>query len=396
MTRNAKQRAFRISTLTVSLVAIGALALAQDQTPPAQPQQQAPPSGAWRKVGDPPAPVQTSPDPAVPVQTQPQTPPQTQDPSQPVDRTDAYGQPLPPTGQDAPPIPQDFPPPPQQNGVVMAPPQNGAPQGQNRPAYGVPAQVTLPQGTYLTVRINQMLSSDHSQPGQTFTATLMEPVVANGIVVAHRGQLVFGIVSEVQKQKTDKPSRLGVQLTGLTLADASQAKINTVMAQSQGGKTPNGIQAGTVAGTTALGAGVGAAVGWGTGAAVGAGAGFIVGLAGVLLTRNHPTVIYPETLLTFQTVGATTFDTSHNPQAFHYVGPADYGGPGARMTQLQPRPPSGPGGYPAPYGGAYYGGAYAAPYGYYPPYPYYYPYYPFYGGYGVVVGGRWGGWGRWR
>lgn len=38
------------------------------------------------------------------------------------------------------------------------------------------------------------LSSDHNQPGQVFTATLTEPLVANGFVVARHGQTVEGRV----------------------------------------------------------------------------------------------------------------------------------------------------------------------------------------------------------
>jgi len=383
---------FRMSVFVVTILAAAGLALAQEQTPPAQPQQPAP-NGAWRKVGDPPpAPAQTPADPAAQ--------PQTQDPSQPVDRTDAYGQPL-PAGQDAPPPPQDAPPmqqqpmpqqPMQQMPPAGAPgtmPQAGAP---NRPAYGIPSEVTLQSGTYLTARINQALSSDHNLVGDTFTATLIQPLVVNGIVVAHRGQMVYGRVSEVQKHHSDKPSRLGLELTGITLSDGSQLPLKSTLVNRQGPQTPGAIQAGTVVGTTAVGAGVGAAVGWGTGAAIGAGAGALVGIAGVLLTRNHPTIVYPETALTFQVTTPATIATGRNPQAFHYVGPNDYG-PGVR-TQLAPRPPVGYPGYPAPYASYYGGGPYGPyPYAYYPPYPYYYPYYPFYGGFGVVVGGRFG---RWR
>ncbi|MSV27430.1 MAG: hypothetical protein EXQ52_01605 [Bryobacterales bacterium] len=58
-------------------------------------------------------------------------------------------------------------------------------------------QIVMPAGTWITIRVNQTLSSDHSQPGQVFTATLTEPLVANGVVVARRGQTVEGRISEV-------------------------------------------------------------------------------------------------------------------------------------------------------------------------------------------------------
>src|SRR5208337_3506745 len=41
-----------------------------------------------------------------------------------------------------------------------------------RPAYGLPAELTVKPGTYVSVRINQALSTDHNQAGDPFTAAL--------------------------------------------------------------------------------------------------------------------------------------------------------------------------------------------------------------------------------
>jgi hypothetical protein len=237
----------------------------------------------------------------------------------------------------------------------------------------------------VTVRINQPLSSAHNLVGDTFTATLIQPVVVNGIVVAQRGQPVYGRVTLVEKQHSDKPSRMGLELTGLTLADGSQMPVKSQLVNRQGGSTPGGIQAGTIVGTTAVGAAVGGAAAWGTGAAIGAGAGAVAGIAAVLLTHNHPTIIYPETVLMFQMSAPVTIATGNAPQAFHYVSPNEYG-PGVQMQMRQP----GPAAYPG-YGTAY------APYAAYPGYPYYpygygypyygYPYSPYWGGVGFYFGG---------
>jgi hypothetical protein len=170
-------------------------------------------------------------------------------------------------------------------------------------------------------------------------------------------------VAQVQKQSTDRSSVLGLGLTTLTLVDGNQASISTELIGRRGTSTPRAVQAGTIAGTTAVGAGIGAVAGWGTGAAIGAGAGAAAGIIGVLLTRNHPTVVYPETALTFRIGNPVQISTLHAPQAFRYVGPDDYDRP--VQQQLAQRPPlrPGPGPGPAPY---YYGGG-----GYYPyPYPY--------------------------
>jgi len=337
---------------------------------------QTPSQGAWRRVGDPPpatanAPAASSAD---RTGTTPAATPQ-QDPTEPVDRSDGYGQPAASTA------PQTVE---AQPTTAPAAGMQSQPPASTRPVYGLPPELTLKPGTYVNVRINQALSSDHNHAGDTFSATLMQPVIVNGVVVAARGQTVYGTVAMAEKAHAGKDSRLGIELTGITLADGTQAPIHSQLVTRQGPKTPGGIEAGTVAGTTAVGAAIGGAVGWGTGAAVGAGAGALAGLAGVLLTHNHPTVLYPETPLTFQVTSPVTVSTLHAPQAFRFVGPEDYAQP---APQLAVRPRPAPYGAPAP--GYFYGPGYYYP-GYYP----YYSYYPYWGpGVSVVVGGGWGGWG---
>ena len=77
--------------------------------------------------------------------------------------------------------------------------QNPNPYAQQAPPPPIPAQLTLSPGTYVTVRINQKLSSDHSHPGDAFTATLEQPLVVNGVVVAEPGETVGGVVTKWKK-----------------------------------------------------------------------------------------------------------------------------------------------------------------------------------------------------
>ena len=71
--------------------------------------------------------------------------------------------------------------------------------------------LTLPAGTWITVRMNEGVSSDRNQPGDAFTATLTKPLVANGLVVATQGQTVGGHVVEAQQAGRVKgTSRLGL------------------------------------------------------------------------------------------------------------------------------------------------------------------------------------------
>jgi hypothetical protein len=254
------------------------------------------------------------------------------------------------------------------------------------PNYQVPPRLNLPAGAFVMVRLNQPLSSDHNQAGDAFSATLVQPIIVDGVIVAERGQTIGGRVVAAQKAgRVEGTSKLQVQLTDLTLVDGQVIPVQSQLI-SWNGPTSKGRDAGAIAGTTALGAAIGAGVGWGTGAAIGAGAGAVVGTIGVLLTRGRPTIIPPEAVMTFRVDGPVTIATDHAPQAFRFVAATDYN----RAPGLQARPGPPPPAYGAPYGAGYAAGYPGYAYGY--PgygYPYYgYPYYgyPYYGGFGVYVG----------
>ncbi len=258
-----------------------------------------------------------------------------------------------------------------------APPAFQGPGPAQGPAYGPPpAQLTIAPGTFVTIRLNQVLSSDHNQQGDAFTATLVKPLVVDGIVVANRGQTILGSVSEAKKAGlVHGTSRLGLELTDLTLADGHQMPVHTSFV-SRNGPTSVGRDAVGVGTTTAVGAGVGAVAAGGRGAAIGAGAGAAAGVLGVLLTRGYPTVVYPEQVLTFRVENPILVSTERAPQAFRPVGPQDY-----QQAGDAPRLQRGPA--PRPYYGPY---AYGPYYGY--------PYYPYY--YGPSIGIGFGGGGRFR
>jgi len=311
--------------------------------------QNQPPSGGWRRVGEAPPPPQS------PAASGPEL--QAQDP-EPIER-DSFGQPV------------------QQQPQMQQQPQLQQRPPMARPSYGMPAEVTLRPGTYMTVRLAQTLSSDHNQPGDTFMASLAQPVVVDGIVVAQRNQMVYGRVAESEKSHSDRPSRLALQLTSMTLADGSQIPIRSMLVARKGTTTPAGDQVGTVAMTTGVGAMVGAAADWGRGAAIGAGVGAAAGIAGVLLTRNHPTIVYPESVLTFEVEAPATIVTARAPQAFRYVDSEDYTQAPVN-AELHRRPVPAYPYYGAPYPSPYYYGGYG---------------YPYYGGFSIAIGRGWG-WGH--
>jgi hypothetical protein len=267
-----------------------------------------------------------------------------------------------------------------------APQPNTTPDAQqNGPQdnYTVPDSLTLPTGAILQVRTTGWLSSDRNKVGDNVILTLDQPLIVDGLVVARRGQTVMGTVVNAERAGRVKGvSKLGLSLNQLTLVDGQLVDVKTSLIKANGG-TSNGRDALGVVGTTGFGAAVGAAAAGGPGAAIGAGAGFVAGVTGVLLTRGRPTIIPPESLLTFRVETPLTISTVRGQVAFQPVTSQDYG---TSNQTRRPRRYVGP--YPPPpYAYAYpYGSPYGYPYGY----PGYYPglYVGYYGGWGY--GRRWG------
>ena len=86
-----------------------------------------------------------------------------------------------------------------------------------------PDQITIPAGTFVTVRVDQFLSSDKNKAGDGFSATLSRPLVADGLVVARRGETLGGRVVDAKKAGRVKGvSHLQIALNTLTLADGQQ------------------------------------------------------------------------------------------------------------------------------------------------------------------------------
>ena len=242
----------------------------------------------------------------------------------------------------------------------------GQPDFQNQPQQALPLPpetLTLPAGTVVRVRVDEWLSSNRNLVGDNFSATLDQPIVVAGWVVARRGQAQSGLVSLVKKAgHAGGTSQLGVEFPELTVVDGQQLPINTELLQTSAG-TSHGQDAAIVGGTTGTGAVIGAIADGGPGAAIGAGIGVAAGIIGVMATRGRPAEISPETVLTFRLQSPVTISTVNSQFAFLPVTQADYGRSAQNRSRLRrPGPP--PPYYPYPP----YPYAYGYPYGYYPPY----------------------------
>jgi hypothetical protein len=216
----------------------------------------------------------------------------------------------------------------------------------------LPVQLTVPAGTFITIRVNQVLSSDRNQPGDAFSASLVKPIVVDGFIVADRGETIGGRVAEAKKAgKVSGVSRLGIELTELTLVDGTQVPLRTQLVGHEG-STSMGRDAAIVGTSSAVGAMIGGIEG-GAAAGIGAAAGAGAALIGVLLTRGRPTLIYPESVLTFRVDSPIVVNTTRAPQAFREVGPGDYQQPSDHPVSFaqRPPPPPPPAYYPSMWGG---------------------------------------------
>jgi len=154
-----------------------------------------------------------------------------------------------------------------------------------------PRRFTLAEGTVLTVRTLSTLSTDSQAAGNTFKATLAEPIVEGDWVVAKKGAEVEGIVVAATKGGRVKgTAQLEVAVTGFTLSDGQRIRVETSMAAAAA-KSEKKKDIGKVAVTTGAGAIIGGIAGGGSGAAIGAAIGGAGGTAVVMGTRGGPAVI---------------------------------------------------------------------------------------------------------
>ena len=168
----------------------------------------------------------------------------------------------------------------------------GSPQQQNA------AGLQIPTGTAITVRMIDGVDSEQTRLGQTFRASIDEPVLVNGQAVIPRGaDCVVRLVEDKQSGKFAGRTSLTLDLQQVQangrMIDVSTGDV-TQASSSRGARTAK-----VVGGTTAAGAIIGALAGGGKGAAIGAASGAAVGGAAQVLTKGQRVKIPSETRLTF-------------------------------------------------------------------------------------------------
>jgi hypothetical protein len=70
----------------------------------------------------------------------------------------------------------------------------------------------------LTIRLGETLSTEHAVSGDTFQATLVDPIVVDGLIVAERGARVTGRIADARRAgRMSGVSSLELRLTASAL-----------------------------------------------------------------------------------------------------------------------------------------------------------------------------------
>lgn len=162
-----------------------------------------------------------------------------------------------------------------------------------------PTAVVVDAGTVITVTIDQTISSKTNNVGDSFDASVAEPVVVDDQVVIPKGAKASGKVTQAQSAgKFQGNAVLGVALDSITVRGRTyQLKTEAVeeAGTGRGKRTAVGAGGGAVAGAI-----IGAIAGGGKGAAIGAAAGAGAGTAGAVFTGKRDITLGAETKLGFK------------------------------------------------------------------------------------------------
>ncbi len=168
-----------------------------------------------------------------------------------------------------------------------------------------PSSFTIPAGTHIRVTTGEELGSKLSQPGQSFSATVADPVTVNGVTVIRSGSSATGTVVDAKSLGRFKgQATLTLRLDSVHAEGRTYEVASSTIDRVESGKGKR--TAVLTGGGGGLGALIGGLAGGGKGALIGGLAGAGAGGAGSAFTGNKEIVIPAETPLTFRLENAVT------------------------------------------------------------------------------------------
>jgi hypothetical protein len=193
-------------------------------------------------------------------------------------------------------------------------PAQAAPTPQEAPAASKPVveEVTLPEGTRISIRITETLDTKTAQTNDAFHGVTAGDIESQGIIVIPRGSPVIGRIAEAKEAAHFKgAAMLSIELTGVTVDGTTVPVVTdnyTRDAAARGKSTAT-----RVGGGAALGSIIGAVAGGGKGALLGGLAGGAAGTAVNGITRGQQAVIESEAVIDFSLQSPVTLSVAASP-----------------------------------------------------------------------------------
>lgn len=182
------------------------------------------------------------------------------------------------------------------NQTAASAPQPVQPPPQAAPAptpavAAVAENLVIPAGSPFMIRTRSVLDSGRLGKGNKFTAALEADLVADGVVIAERGNTVYGRVVDVKKAgRVAGTAHIAIELTGIMIDNQIEPIATNVLTLTT--ESTQGSTAKKTVGAAALGGLISGSSGAKTGAKVGLGAS--------ILTPGNQVQVPAGTLLDFQ------------------------------------------------------------------------------------------------